>query len=51
MDTLELGHGTLGPEVCERRKTLIALGALFRLQLAPLEDERAATRLCSMVEP
>ena len=51
MDTLELGDDTLGPEVSERRITLIALGALLRLQLAPVEDERAATRLCSIVEP
>ena len=51
VDTLELGDDTLGPEVSERRITLIALGALLRLQLAPVEDERAATRLCSIVEP
>ena len=45
LDVLELGDGTLGAEVCERRVALIALGALLRLELAPVEDEGAATRL------
>jgi hypothetical protein len=45
LDVLELGDGTLGAKVCERRVALIALGALLRLELAPVEDEGAATRL------